>query len=738
MTVPLPQASPDPLDKERAATVAERQARRRTRLRTDGKPIKSEAEKRQTKAYNKAWRQTSAGKAARRRDKRAAFDSKPFVGCDGEGCGEDEHGRQHYMLFRMGERELFTGKPLTTPQILNFILDSDPTVLHVGFSFGYDVTQILRDMNPDRWGELFKPRMFGPGHSPYTWIGSEFGVDYLPRNFLRVRRYRRLSDTQLVPIAGSERTIYETFGFFQKSFVAALDDFDVGTPDERAMIARNKEDRGLITAIDQETRDYCALECGLLAAMMTKFRTLCIDNEIYPREWSGAGKISDYLHQRHGTITAKELEQLEQSEQIPKLVTDFARKAYYGGRFEVPRIGDVPGPIYNYDINSAYPDAMRRLPCLRHGTWDPLTGPAVRKLRREEPDALYVAEVRFAHPDTGHGQLCGLPIRHKSGRIYWPREGNGVYWSCEIVAAEKLGATVSPKGGWRYRCHCDCQSYPWVEHLYNLRISLGKDVRGIPLKLGLNGAYGKLAQRIGNPKYGNPIHASLITALTRTKLIDAVAQDPTAIAMLATDGILSVRPLHLDTGDGLGQWDVKVHPRVFVVQPGIYWGGRGTGGVEKRKTRGVSPRFLNPAIPDFERKWQQYRTVEDWTFRRGWRRPDPPIVKVKVELFIGLRLARARRKPNLAGCWIGKRQDDPPRKIRFDWRGKRGWGYTWEEGRDTCVLTDAQPGYRDLVTVYHDDLSKEALDELRGVRLEMEDQPDIVSGSGFDDDDGDF
>lgn len=72
--------------------------------------------------------------------------SKPFTGCDGEGCGKDELGRQLYMLFRMGERELFTGHHLRTEELLNFICDHPANEILVGFAFGYDVTMILRDL----------------------------------------------------------------------------------------------------------------------------------------------------------------------------------------------------------------------------------------------------------------------------------------------------------------------------------------------------------------------------------------------------------------------------------------------------------------------------------------------------------------------------------------------------------------------------------------------------------------
>jgi hypothetical protein len=86
-------------------------------------------------AENKAWK-------SRRRLNR------PFIGCDGEGAGTDDQGRQNYLLFRMGDRELYTGQRLKTSEILDFICDHPKGGILVGFAFGYDTTMILRDLKP--------------------------------------------------------------------------------------------------------------------------------------------------------------------------------------------------------------------------------------------------------------------------------------------------------------------------------------------------------------------------------------------------------------------------------------------------------------------------------------------------------------------------------------------------------------------------------------------------------------
>jgi hypothetical protein len=637
--------------------------------------------------------------------RRSISSTKPFVGCDGEGCGVDELGRQNYMLFRIGERELFTGKPLTTVELLDFICEAPKEVILVGFSFGYDITMICRDLPAERRTRLLAPLVTGPGKSRYTYFG-DFGIEYLNRNYFRVCRTERGPDGKRRVIEGSSRTIYEVFGFFQMSFLKALKNFSIGA-DYLDLIERNKEARGTISRIDKETRDYCAKECYLLAELMEKFRLSCETAGIRPRTWNGAGKLAAALHTAHKTLERSAVEIL-----VPHEARVMAAAAYYGGRFEVAKIGAIDGPVYEYDINSAYPAAMRRLPCLEHGEWKKARP---ETLKRVSPNDLYIADLSFDHSRSDF-PLCGLPIRDKHGRIFWPQRGRGIYWSPEITAARKLGARITFKGGWRYIAKCNCTPFDWVEPLYDYRKSIGKKTEGYPIKLGINSLYGKLAQRVGQPKWGNFIWAGLITAYTRAMLIDAVALSPNDIVMLATDGVYSRKPLDLQLGDKLGQWEAAEHARMFVVQPGLYWG------PPKPKTRGVPLKFFEQKIADgrtrtdvFEDEWKAYRKAD----QRNPLGAEFPTGQVDLTLFIGLRLAQARNKPETAGKWIQQ-----TRTISFDWTRKRRFEHKWING---YVTTYPLPGSHDLISVtYSDQVSSGAPKLWDEAREELEDQPDYL------------
>jgi hypothetical protein len=678
--------------------------------------------------------------------------TRPFMGIDGEGCGQDRHGRQHYKLLCAGNSqtsyECFkNGKPLTTHDCLSFICSLPREPILVGFSFGYDVTQILRDIPGDKrcacphWPihertcninsrsrreRILAEKPFGQG-GRYTYWG-DFAIEYLPKNYLRVARMEKVTVadphsnvTRIIerPVKHSARTIYETFRFFQKRFARALTDFDIGTSKERAMITRNKAERAAFKSVTREVRAYCKLECDLLSRMMEKLRGACHDAGLRPKWWTGAGQLASALHEREGTVLREQLAKLRN---IPKGAHQFAQWAYYGGRFEITRIGAVDGPIYEYDINSAYPAAMRDLPCLVHGKWTVATR---SELERLSPDALFVAHATFNYRRNlaePRPMMCGLPLRQKDGRICWPERGHGVYWSFEIRSAQRLGAHITYgerenlRAGYVYSKRCDCKPFGFVDDLYRTRKALGKATAGTVIKLALNALYGKLAQRIGNPKFGNFLYAGMITALVRAKLNEAIAEAPGEIVMVATDGIYSKRRLSLPVGSDLGAWEAKEHAGLFLVQPGVYWDGKRANDPKRAfHSRGVSAGFVRQRrrTQIFERAWQRFHADFD---KPGFK---IPTVALPVRLFVGIKLAQSRGAPGTAGKWT-----EDIRRFSFDWSGKRNamLPHRWEAG--PCLVTVPKPGALDWVSLTH--LADESLIErLDFEQAELDDQPDL-------------
>ncbi len=653
--------------------------------------------------------------AARSRDYRASHPvlrsaDKPFAGCDGEGWGVDSLGRQHYMQFRIGDEELFTGRPLSTVECLEHICLAKKGLLLVGFSFGYDTTMILRDLPPEKISLLFD----GDSFAKYVFY-ADYAINYLPRNYLRVGRVATGADGKRRIVKGSFRTIYEVFGLFQKSFLKVLEQFKVGG-EYLEQVASNKKNRENFTDADaDEIRDYNRVECLLLADLMEKFRGYCRDADILPRTWSGAGKLARALHNRFNTIRSDAVLSL-----VPAPVLAYANAAYYGGRFEISRTGYIPGPVYESDIGSAYPDAMRSLPCLEHGTWREVTPKELRGLH-SDADRLYVASVEFREREafgSSMGKLAGLPIRTKAGHLQFPLRGGGIYWSIEIRSAERLGFHIGFRKGWVYEKRCACCQFGWVDDLYEYRKSIGKNAAGYPIKLGINALYGLLAQRKGAGRHANYIYSGIITAITRSRLNDAIALNQGRIVMVATDAVYSLDPLPLDYGERLGQWEETILPDLFIVQPGLYWSPAQREvklELEKRKkkSRGLSGKFFeqDDLTQNFETQFSIWLADPN---------KPPPVIPVKVNQFIGVKLAYSRNNLQSAGKWIIEDRD-----ISFAWTNKRSV-FLPGDGHIITAPWHGSGGAAGESLAYRDWIKSAASDDLALIKLAADEQPDYI------------
>jgi hypothetical protein len=339
----------------------------------------------------------------------------------------------------------------------------------------------------------------------------------------------------------------------------------------------------------------------------------------------------------------------------------------------VTRIGYIPGPLFEYDVRSAYPAAMLHMPCPLHTQWV-----HSRKRRLPSNGELFVARITFTHPPVT--PLCGFPFR-KNGGLYWPLCGTGTYWSPLIEAAQRClhADIISVHDVWIAKRCCDCRPYDWIREVYAERVRQGSSTKGFPLKLGLNAIYGKRAQRSGSGPFHDPVEAGLITAMTQARIIEAVAQDPGAIVMIATDAVFSRRRLSLDFGKDLGQWEEKLWPDLFIAQPGIYFSPtklRNSIGTDKAlsefmtdvKSRGVKRAVISEAAPLFLRTHKDWFDVMTDPEKRDCILRDRhiPSVPVTVRVFYGCRIALHRNKPWLAGKW-----EDVTRRESFDWDTKR-------------------------------------------------------------------
>ena len=200
----------------------------------------------------------------------------------------------------------------------------------------------------------------------------------------------------------------------------------------------------------------------------------------------------------------------------------------------------------------------------------------------------------------GTDSVCGTMLHsRKDHSILRPHNTSGWYWEHELAAGIRAGVidTVEVLSSVEYR-PCDCP-YPLraLAGLYSERLRVGKDSpEGKAAKLLYNSVYGKFAQSVGNPRYGNALYASLITAGCRTMILDAIATHPektNALLMVATDGVYFAREHPgIPVGSNLGEWECTEKRNMCLFKPGVYW----DDDVRKRIRDGQDPRFKSRGI----------------------------------------------------------------------------------------------------------------------------------------------
>lgn len=455
---------------------------------------------------------------------------------------------------------------LSTRQCLIFLTSLPKSFQYWGFAFGYDVNMMLRDLSLGHVTRLYET-------GQVYW--REFRIAYTPGKKLTVSRYPSSRKGQK-PIATS--TVWDAFTWIQSSFASWLDAWSLCTPREVARIRAMKDQRATFDVSQRAAiRRYCISECRYLAAGARRLVTLIDDAGIRVSTYYSPASVSKALL-RTNNVTDFRAEP-------PDAILSAVDAAYMGGRAEVSEVGPVEGPFYQHDIRSAYPAAAVSLPCLACGTWTqrkPAT--SVDNVRPWD-----LCRVSWRPKPGKPAPIWGaLPVRPRTGSLRWPTHGTGWFWGVEVLAADRH-CTIEVKDRWRFHVGCDHRPFDYLRDLYAQRVALKLD--GDPtefvLKLALNATYGALAEhphraQKSPPKYRSLAWAGWITAATRARLLDALDDD---VVLMATDCVVSRKPLGVKLGDALGEWELKTYDRLWIAGTGIYYGER-DGAWSTTKTRG--------------------------------------------------------------------------------------------------------------------------------------------------------
>jgi hypothetical protein len=489
----------------------------------------------------------------------------------------------YVLLGNSKEQNIKREEGLETYECLEFMLETKeefPKSIFIGFSFNYDVNQILKDLPESCLWDLHETN--------HTFMGG-YSIKWLPRKEFYVKHGR----------THRSFVLYDVFGFFQSSFLTVCEKY-LSKDDARLTIIREGKaarDSFSWDELDEFIVPYNMMELEMLCEVMDLFRADLHNTGIHPGKWHGPGAIANEALRQYGVKPCRD---------IPEEVLDAAQYAYAGGRFEHFFMGRYDGPVYEADIHSAYPEAAAKLPDLQAGHWE--------SVERFEPGTFGVWAVDYRQP-AGYKSHQPQPLfcRAESGSISYPRKVSGWYWTPE---AELVADYV--RTGWVFRPTSTSRPFAFVEQLYEQRRifkSQGSSTERA-IKLILNSLYGKLAQTVGGkegpPSHHQLEHAGYITSYTRAKIYKAMMQHPDKIIASETDAVFSMVPLDLDYGEGLGQWELKEYDSIVYLQSGFYYATQGEAVICKYRGMDRDRETMQPAgLP--------YRTILDHLDRLSGR-----------------------------------------------------------------------------------------------------------------------
>lgn len=540
---------------------------------------------------NKRKEAGRTNKEARRTDRHLRH--AEFIAVDGEGlAGDPKH--HPYVLLGVGveQREWPNGVTDIT-EIFSFLwqeFEKHPKATFVGFFLRYDFNCWLRLLPRERADRLFHPelrarRNADPNPLPVAYRGWEFDILGMKRFKLRpygAKTYMYIND------AGS---------FFQQSLMKVLSSLSENSTitDEEIAIALEGKQKRASAVLDDDMRRYNRTENIILAKLMEELDQAFVQLEIplSRSQYYGPGQAAQkWMLKFEGVKRSKEAVQA-----LPEDLFLALQASYYGGIFEQCAHGKIPGRLYEYDINSAYPTNIANLPCMC-GKW-----------AHDKQDGIFTL-VHAKITGTNDWFLGPMPWRDEKKRISRPKRTVGWYWMDEIDASTRAGLIeeVEVLESWTYYPCKHKKPLEPIRELYQTRLKMGKNTAfGKACKLVYNSAYGKSAQSIGNPKVSNVAWASRITSLCRIQILNAIATHPYGyedLIMIATDAVF-FRHKHpgLKLSNELGDWDLTVFKDLYIAMPGIYWSTETIDGMKEQlhiKSRGVPSRDFQECIKDFQ------------------------------------------------------------------------------------------------------------------------------------------
>lgn len=508
----------------------------------------------------------------RKQQNRNLYKGRPFISISGMATRLDD-GQTLYVHIQLSTGQQLTNlNGLSSSEIFNFIVSNTGKPgdnILICFAGTFDWNNWLADLNQDELITLYEQN--------HKTKALQYGLYKL--------RLLKGQSLTVSDIWGENRTINEIFNFFQIPLNEAVKDYlgyqiSGGSKWIKSPTPENLNQG--ITAL--------SIELHAIVELMTEFRNRLDRVNLRPKKWSGAGSITSNLFQQHNVKN--------HMAEIPADIAEKSRYAYAGGRFEMVKYGSVNNKTsYGYDINSAYPEALTKLPSLKGGRWHSIGG---------DPGDTHYGLYKITIHSKNNSLPSPLFARDSNGNIFYPGNVTGWYWSPEIKSvrnwAEAGFGTYEIDQALIFEPATTAKPFAWIKDLYEQRLLLQAlgDGAEVGLKLALNSSYGKLAQQVGwlsddegKPESIPPYHqlewAGWVTSYTRAKIYNAALENLEAVIAFETDCLyMSDELQQIPIDELLGNWKETIYTELTYINSGIYYGKK-LGGNRIMKMRGLQP-----------------------------------------------------------------------------------------------------------------------------------------------------
>lgn len=454
---------------------------------------------------------------------------------------------------------------LTSHQCLTFAsrtLPRSASWTRVGYGLHYDLNMWVRDWPEEQRVKLFRGDVA---------VHDGWWLHYVANRILTIRRGQ---DTSV--------TIYDCLGMFRQPFVDVVRDWLGAVPE---IVLEGKQRRERFTRFDTDfIAAYNAAECELLRLVLVAvdaFLGRLPGGGVRLRGWYGCGAIAANWLRRAGV---RRLMRRFDGRHVGVDLLDAFARAYHGGRIESRVVGTV-GPVWRYDLNSAYAWAASHMGRLTY-RWIPCDGFIPSNDAR-----MSVWLVEWNLP--AGSPLGPFPVRDERGAITYPLAGLGWYWWPEVRAARDAYGSRRIRVSQGYVCEDGGKPVgiarpdgtvhglgTVLRTMYQYRSVLrrdGEEAGARLLKLALAAVWGKFAQRASATSDDEPGYfyclpwAGWITSCVRASILRAVTGYEDAVVAISTDGVVTTRELpHLAASENLGGWRVERFDRGTFVLPGLF------------------------------------------------------------------------------------------------------------------------------------------------------------------------